>query len=364
MKRWSPLDISIVVLLFAALLAWGPLSQKFFPAPVVKPVLAAVADPQDASQASVARASSAAVSGTMPEARAEAPVLAAPSALTNAAAPEMPRDLPEEECVFLTNGMLQVKLTSHGGGISSAELARYPAANERDSGPVNFNFRAWPAMSYVKLPGFDAGSAFHITVAPGGRKATLEASFGDVRLLREVLLPDSGYQIQVTDNFENRGTGAVTLPSAGLRVGTMARMAGETAISGFSQLGIDTLNSVGGEKTCHWGSGGTFGGTPALGDFFQEPALRGGGCSMNKAALTRQLPLAISERINQDIDWVVTCPQIPGARVFMLTPKYCTTNWVTDAFNTSVDQMSLAMWRNKGYEATNIESDKQAIQTA
>lgn len=67
---------------------------------------------------------------------------------------------------------------------------------------------------------------------------------------------------------------------------------------------------------------------------------------------------------NQDIDWVVTDPRMPGVRVFMFTPKYCSTNWVTDAFNASVDQMSLAMWRNKGYEPANIASDEQAIQAA
>ncbi|NLX20049.1 MAG: Ig-like domain-containing protein [Phycisphaerae bacterium] len=65
---------------------------------------------------------------------------------------------------------------------------------------------------------------------------------------------------------------------------------------------------------------------------------------------------------NQDIDWVALCPDIPGARAFMFTPKYCTTNWVTDAFNTSIDQMNLALWRNKGYEVADIGSDQQAFQ--
>ena len=304
MKRWSPLDISIVVFLFAALLAWGPLSQKFFPAPpiVTRPVAVATNLP-DAFPAG-AGVSSAAVTGTVLEARAESPVLSAPVAPTNAAAVEAPLGLPEEEHALLTNGMLRVMLTSHGGGISSAELDCYPAANERDSAPVTFDFHAWPAMSYDNLPGFDARSAFRIDVAPGGRKATLETSSGGVRLVREVVLPDKGYQVQVTDIFENRGAVAVTLPAAGLRVGPMGHMAGETELSGLSHLGIDTLDSVGGEKTRHWGSGGTFGGTPALGDFFQEPARRGGGCAMGKAPPTSQLPPAISERINQDIDWV------------------------------------------------------------
>ncbi len=65
---------------------------------------------------------------------------------------------------------------------------------------------------------------------------------------------------------------------------------------------------------------------------------------------------------NQDIDWVAHCPDLPGARAFMFTPKYCTTNWVTDAFNTSIDQMSLGIWRNKGYEVADIGSDQQAFQ--
>ena len=53
---------------------------------------------------------------------------------------------------------------------------------------------------------------------------------------------------------------------------------------------------------------------------------------------------------------------MPGVRVFLATPKYCTTNWVTDAFNASVMPDSLALWRNKGYEVANVASDPQAIQ--
>ncbi len=301
MKRWSIFDISVVVLLFAALLAWGPISQKFFPAPAIVPGPAIAATNAPAAVPPGVDVPSAAATGTTLEARAEAPVLSAP---TNAAVADAVSVLPEETHVVLTNGMLRVELTSHGGGICSAELDRYPTANQRDSAPVSFNFRAWPAMSYDKLPGFDAQSAFSIVVAPGGRKATLEAVSGGVRLVREIVVPEQGYQVQVTDSFENRGATAVTLPATGLRVGTMGRIAGETEISGFTHLGIDSLNSVGGEKTRHWGSGGTFGGTPALGDFFQEPALRGGGCSMGKPAPTRQMPLSINERINQDLDWV------------------------------------------------------------
>ncbi len=67
---------------------------------------------------------------------------------------------------------------------------------------------------------------------------------------------------------------------------------------------------------------------------------------------------------DQDIDWVVGCPQMPGVRVFMFTPKYCSSNWVMDGFNANVDQMQLAMWRNKGYEVANFSSDQQVLQTA
>ncbi|MBN1492173.1 MAG: Ig-like domain-containing protein [Phycisphaerae bacterium] len=67
---------------------------------------------------------------------------------------------------------------------------------------------------------------------------------------------------------------------------------------------------------------------------------------------------------DQDIDWVVTCPQIPGARVFMFTPKYCTTNWVTDVSGSVVDQTQLNLWRHRGYEIANMPSDQQAMQTA
>ncbi len=67
---------------------------------------------------------------------------------------------------------------------------------------------------------------------------------------------------------------------------------------------------------------------------------------------------------DQDIDWAVVSPKLPGARAFMATPKYCTTNWVTDGFNANLDPMQVTMWRNKGYEIANLASDDQAMQAA
>lgn len=67
---------------------------------------------------------------------------------------------------------------------------------------------------------------------------------------------------------------------------------------------------------------------------------------------------------SQDIDWEVFTPNLPGARVFMYSPKYITPNWVRDMMTGQPDPSGLAIWQGKGFQLANINSDKQAMQLA
>lgn len=67
---------------------------------------------------------------------------------------------------------------------------------------------------------------------------------------------------------------------------------------------------------------------------------------------------------NQDIDWEAVCPDVPGARAFMVSPKFFSANWITDALSGQIDQQLLPLWQNKGFALANFTSDEQAIRQA
>ncbi len=63
-----------------------------------------------------------------------------------------------------------------------------------------------------------------------------------------------------------------------------------------------------------------------------------------------------------DIDWMATCPQVPGAKVFMFSPKYISSGWVSNAFTGQPDPSGLAIWQGKGFQLANFQTDEQALQ--
>ncbi|GEM_PF-4522845 len=67
---------------------------------------------------------------------------------------------------------------------------------------------------------------------------------------------------------------------------------------------------------------------------------------------------------NQDIDWEAVCPSVPSARAFMVSPKFFSSNWITDALSGQIDQQLLPLWQNKGFTLANFTSDEQAIRQA
>ncbi len=67
---------------------------------------------------------------------------------------------------------------------------------------------------------------------------------------------------------------------------------------------------------------------------------------------------------NQDVDWQVSCPQIPGARAFMFSPKYITPNWVSDLMTGQANPEASPLWRGKGFQVAQFTSDQQALRHA
>lgn len=65
-----------------------------------------------------------------------------------------------------------------------------------------------------------------------------------------------------------------------------------------------------------------------------------------------------------EIDWEVRPPDVQGARAFMTTRKYFTSNWIRDVLTRQIDPTNLALWRNKGFEMADLASDDEALKKA
>ncbi len=295
MKKFLTKDTLILVVLFMLMLAWGPIYQKFFPAPPTK-----LPPPVSGTTQSVegVTASPTPVSNHV----------AATTTVTPAATPvaeiRQPTTKPREPEVFaeLTNGLTRLKLSSYGASVKMVELPAF-AISKDDKSPVVLDFEQSPALTYKGLSGLDETCDFTITVISNGRAAYLEATTpAGLRLTRSVQLGPQ-YEVIVKDEFTNTSRDVLSLPPHSLSMGNMGMLAGETKMTGVDFLGIDTLFTAGENTVRHWSSKAWFSDELTLTTLFEEAPRRGGGC-INRPAMTKMLPLSISEPITRDLAWV------------------------------------------------------------
>ena len=290
MKKFLTKDTLILVVLFALMLAWGPVYQKFFPQPVpVKPAMAGI----------VTNAVVAASAIPAPVAAVQAPSVPAPVAELR-----QPSSIARkpEVLVELTNALVRLTVSSHGGCVKWVELPAF-TATAKDKSPVVLDFGTVPALAYGGLPGLDEFADFKVTVVSNGAAARIEGtSASGCRLIRTISLGNR-YEVSVDDAFSNGSGTVLALPAHSLSIGSMGMLPGETTMTGVDFLGIDTLASVGNDGVRHWSSKRWFSGDLTLVDFFQEVPRRGGGC-VGQPALTRMMPVTVRERIATGMTWV------------------------------------------------------------
>ena len=291
MKKFLTKDTLILVALFTAMLAWGPLYQKFFPAPPAKITLPPGPGITNASPAAVAEK----VAEALPLAPVAPPLV--PELRGAAAAPRAP-----EEVVELTNGMVRLTLSSYGASVKRAELPAFAiSVNSQD--PVTLDFEKAPALTYRGLTGLDETGDFTITVLSNGTAARLEATTpSGLRLTRSIHLGPR-YEVMVMDEFTHSGNETQALPPHSLSVGSMAMLPGETKMTGMDFLGIDTLFTSNKNTVRHWSSKAWFSDELTLVDFFDEAPRKGKGC-VGRPAMTKMLPLSVSEHVTGDMAWV------------------------------------------------------------
>jgi YidC/Oxa1 family membrane protein insertase len=293
-------EIWVIVVLFLALLAWGPLYQKHIaPKPVpVPPKPALTETPSPAAGEEAERPAPA-----EPPALTAAPPEAAPAVETNAPEAEV-RPLEPEQRVTVSNGLLAVTISSWGGGMVSATLGRFTETQTPDSRPVVLDFSEMPALTLTGVPGLSLHNDFTVTAGENGASATIRGRTSAGLLLTRTVSLGAGYEITVRDVFSNESAAAVVIPEHSVQTGPMQPEAYQPVTAASAYLGIDVLPSGGGEETRHWAKKGFLSKALALPDLFQEEERRGGGCAMNKPRMRHPLPAAIQERIRTEVDWV------------------------------------------------------------
>jgi YidC/Oxa1 family membrane protein insertase len=233
--------------LLALLLAWPYVdrivAKKFFPDHVpAQPASAAPAvGPEEAEL--TAPAATPDVAESAPEAEVVSSVASAP------VADEEPVALSPATEVVMTNELVDLVFSSHGGTLTRATLKEFPRVLDATD-PVVLDFAHEPALAYEKLSGLGAAADFTLTTR-ADRSVTFERTApSGLRLRRTVTLGDR-YVVQVVDEFSNVSGAEFELPIHALRTGPMAREAGHKDSAGVVTLGVDSL-SPGGQKVQHW----------------------------------------------------------------------------------------------------------------
>lgn len=295
MKKLLTKDTLIIVLLIALIPAWSLFYQKFLAPPPVaaKSVLASAA-----TNSAVAEPVATAVKAAVPVQPDVAPVAVPVTELRQpTAAPRSPETLVE-----LTNGLVRLTLSSHGGCIKSVELPAF-SATKKGKEPVRLDFGTVPALAYGGLNGLDEFGDFKVTVISNGVAARIEGIGASGLHLTRTISLGNRYEVSIEDVFTNPGQSGMPLPAHTLSIGGMGMLEGEAAMSGVDFLGIDTLSSTTADGVRHWSSKRWFSDDLTIADYFQETPRRGGGC-VGRAPMTRMLPLTIRQRIPADMEWV------------------------------------------------------------
>jgi len=279
-------DLIIIVALFALMLAWPMVYTRFFkPAPVP-------AKPAAAMETARTPALTNPTATRTPEARPAAtdpvpPTFAAVSNAPQAAALEPHHAAPRqpEQRLTLTNANMVLTFSSWGGGLVAAEFPQYRRTVDKHSGTMILDFSNAPALTYAGLPELSAADDF--TLQPDDATGTLrmeKTTSAGLRLTRLISF-GADYQIIVQDTLRNEGLQAVTLPECGVQLGSMRLGKEETKTTGVESLGIDVLNSSGGDGVKYWA-----GDLPSL---FKE-----------QADETSRAPKTVSLQTNAPVDWV------------------------------------------------------------
>ncbi|MDD5679409.1 MAG: membrane protein insertase YidC [Kiritimatiellae bacterium] len=256
-------DLIIIVVLFALMLAWPMVYTRYFQA---KP---SPGKPAAAMEATVATPTNQtpAQSRAMPTDLHNAPESAV-TAISNETAlvapasnpplqstiPEPPRREPRkpEQRLSLTNAEMALTFSSWGGGLITAKLPQYRQTVNKRSESVVLDFSNTPALTYAGFPELSAADDFTLEREDAAGNLRVEKTTSAGLRFTRLISFGADYQIIARDTFFNEGSQVATLPECGVQLGAMRLGKEESKTTGVESMGIDVLNSSGGDGVKYW----------------------------------------------------------------------------------------------------------------
>lgn len=280
-------DLIIIVVLFALMLAWPMVYTRFFQPPPV-PVKPAAAMEKALSPALTNQAPIRTPDVLPSEAKTVSTVTVAASSDEPSPAvlePRFPKPRQPEQRLSLTNADMALTFSSWGGGLVTAELPQYRRTVKKHSGPVVMDFSNAPTLTYAGFPELSAADDFTLELEDAtGKLRVGKITSAGLRFTRLISF-GADYQIVVQDTFRNEGRQTIILPEYGVQLGSMRLGKEESKTTGVEAMGIDVLNSSGGEGVKYWA-----GDLPKL---FKK-----------QADEDKRVPRAVTMQTNMPADWV------------------------------------------------------------
>ncbi len=314
-------DKIIVALLFVAILGWTFLNR------------------QNLTRQMATRAEQAQVAFTnQVDTSVEQPMVAAsdipPSPVESVPAPVTTQSVPkhdsEEAVMSVSDDLLQLDVSSWGGGIVSAELKAYASVGDTNSEFVVLDFQSSPALVLRGIPGLGADSDFDVAVNDASNEVTISRVTEGKLSFKRVVTLEGSYRVTVVDEFTNLSGAPMNLGQHYVQMGSMYKVKTKAAArKGMAYLDVNSLGSAGTDRVIFWETERAPADQQKLSKRFYE-GNAGGGCSMFGGGLSKPLPYAIPPvRWEQPTDWVAlknkffiqTMMPAEGAIGFVMTAK-------------------------------------------
>ncbi len=278
-------DLIIVVVLFMLMMAWPMVYTRFFQ-PTPPP-----AKPAAATGAALAPSLTNQAASRSPDtASANAKALAATPATSNAPAPaaletSIAKTRQPEQRLTLTNASMVLTFSSWGGGLVAAEFPQYRQTVKKQSGPMVLDFSNAPALTYTGFPELSAADDFTLAQDDANGELRIDKTTSAGLHFTRSISFGADYQITVKDTYRNEGRQTAKLPECGVQLGSMRIGKDESKTTGVEAMGIDVLNSSGGEGVKYWADD--------LPKLFKK-----------QAEDDKRLPRTITLQTNTPADWV------------------------------------------------------------
>lgn len=158
-----------------------------------------------------------------------------------------------EKTVVLANDKANVTISSWGGAVTRVELKNFRTTLAEDSWPVTLDFSDKPALSLTGVPGLSTNNDFKVSLNSAGKMARVEKKTALGLCFERTITIGKDYNLKITDVFSNDSPESVALPVHGLWIGPMQIIRTKAKTRGISYLGLDTLAVHGGDNVQYWG---------------------------------------------------------------------------------------------------------------